>query len=165
MGHTAVMNIGLFFGITGRIIPTSSACTSGSRLAHVMSAAPPGDRPDTLTVYLEGDGRLRRHSTDPVVLRMALPFWSGVARAPLSKTLCRNMDVDVTSPIGPLPNRPQQPSSPSLPILIWLTGCEPVSNWEPTVLASTLLIPQPKSTWRRGASGTYRNAETPNIFY
>ncbi|MBI3503638.1 MAG: beta-ketoacyl-ACP synthase [Proteobacteria bacterium] len=31
MGHTAVVNIGLFFGITGRIIPTSSACTSGSQ--------------------------------------------------------------------------------------------------------------------------------------
>ena len=30
MSHTAAVNIGLFFGITGRIIPTSSACTSGS---------------------------------------------------------------------------------------------------------------------------------------
>ncbi|MEI6987020.1 MAG: beta-ketoacyl-ACP synthase [Rhodospirillaceae bacterium] len=31
MGHTAPVNIGLFFGVTGRIIPTSSACTSGSQ--------------------------------------------------------------------------------------------------------------------------------------
>lgn len=31
MSHTAAVNIGLFFGITGRIIPTSSACTSGSQ--------------------------------------------------------------------------------------------------------------------------------------
>lgn len=31
MSHTAVVNIGTFFGITGRIIPTSSACTSGSQ--------------------------------------------------------------------------------------------------------------------------------------
>jgi 3-oxoacyl-[acyl-carrier-protein] synthase II len=31
MSHTAVVNIGLFFGVTGRIIPTSSACTSGSQ--------------------------------------------------------------------------------------------------------------------------------------
>ena len=31
MGHTTVVNIGLFFGLTGRIIPTSSACTSGSQ--------------------------------------------------------------------------------------------------------------------------------------
>nr|WP_294527586.1 beta-ketoacyl-ACP synthase [uncultured Rhodopila sp.] len=31
MSHTAVVNVGLFFGITGRIIPTSSACTSGSQ--------------------------------------------------------------------------------------------------------------------------------------
>lgn len=31
MSHTAAVNLGLFFGITGRIIPTSSACTSGSQ--------------------------------------------------------------------------------------------------------------------------------------
>ncbi|MBF6568213.1 MAG: beta-ketoacyl-ACP synthase [Candidatus Binataceae bacterium] len=30
MSHSAAVNIGLFFGVTGRIIPTSSACTSGS---------------------------------------------------------------------------------------------------------------------------------------
>jgi len=31
MSHTAPVNISLFFGVTGRIIPTSSACTSGSQ--------------------------------------------------------------------------------------------------------------------------------------
>jgi len=31
MSHTAAVNIGLFFRLTGRIIPTSSACTSGSQ--------------------------------------------------------------------------------------------------------------------------------------
>jgi 3-oxoacyl-[acyl-carrier-protein] synthase II len=31
MSHTAAVNIGTFFGITGRFIPTSSACTSGSQ--------------------------------------------------------------------------------------------------------------------------------------
>ncbi len=31
MGHTCAVNIGLHFGINGRIIPTSSACTSGSQ--------------------------------------------------------------------------------------------------------------------------------------
>ncbi len=31
MSQTTAVNIGLFFGITGRIIPTSSACTSGSQ--------------------------------------------------------------------------------------------------------------------------------------
>ncbi|MEI7606293.1 MAG: beta-ketoacyl-ACP synthase [Rhodospirillaceae bacterium] len=31
MGHTAPVNIALFFGATGRVIPTSSACTSGSQ--------------------------------------------------------------------------------------------------------------------------------------
>jgi len=31
MSHTAAVNIGLFFGFQGRVIPTSSACTSGSQ--------------------------------------------------------------------------------------------------------------------------------------
>jgi len=31
MSHTTGVNIGLFFGVTGRIVPTSSACTSGSQ--------------------------------------------------------------------------------------------------------------------------------------
>ncbi|GHU05171.1 beta-ketoacyl-ACP synthase II [Alphaproteobacteria bacterium] len=31
MPHTTAVNAGLFFGLTGRIIPTSSACTSGSQ--------------------------------------------------------------------------------------------------------------------------------------
>lgn len=31
MAHTAAVNIGLFFGLKGRVIPTSSACTSGSQ--------------------------------------------------------------------------------------------------------------------------------------
>ena len=31
MSHTAAVNIGLLFGVKGRIITTSSACTSGSQ--------------------------------------------------------------------------------------------------------------------------------------
>lgn len=31
MSHTAAVNIGVFFGLTGRIVPTSTACTSGSQ--------------------------------------------------------------------------------------------------------------------------------------
>lgn len=31
MSHTAAVNIGLFFGITGRLIPTSTACTASSQ--------------------------------------------------------------------------------------------------------------------------------------
>ncbi len=31
MSHTAAVNIGLFFGLKGRVIPTCSACTSGSQ--------------------------------------------------------------------------------------------------------------------------------------
>ncbi|MCH7494815.1 MAG: beta-ketoacyl-ACP synthase, partial [Candidatus Marinimicrobia bacterium] len=30
MPHTTAANIGIFFGLTGRILPSSSACTSGS---------------------------------------------------------------------------------------------------------------------------------------
>ncbi|MBS4047196.1 MAG: beta-ketoacyl-ACP synthase [Alphaproteobacteria bacterium] len=39
MSHTSAVNIGLFFEITGRIIPTSSACTSGSQaIGYAMEA-------------------------------------------------------------------------------------------------------------------------------
>jgi len=31
MAHTTAVNVGVFFGLKGRIIPTSSACTSGSQ--------------------------------------------------------------------------------------------------------------------------------------
>jgi 3-oxoacyl-[acyl-carrier-protein] synthase II len=31
MPHTAAANVSIFFGLTGRVIPTSSACTSGSQ--------------------------------------------------------------------------------------------------------------------------------------
>ncbi|WP_295892014.1 beta-ketoacyl-ACP synthase [uncultured Vibrio sp.] len=31
MPHTSAVNVGLFFGLKGRVIPTSSACTSGSQ--------------------------------------------------------------------------------------------------------------------------------------
>ncbi len=31
MSHTAVVNLGVFFGLTGRIIPTSTACVAGSQ--------------------------------------------------------------------------------------------------------------------------------------
>lgn len=31
MAHTTAVNIGLYFGLKGRVIPTSSACTSGSQ--------------------------------------------------------------------------------------------------------------------------------------
>lgn len=31
MPHTTAVNTGLFFGLTGRVLPTSSACTSGSQ--------------------------------------------------------------------------------------------------------------------------------------
>ncbi|MBD1575173.1 MULTISPECIES: beta-ketoacyl-ACP synthase [Vibrio] len=31
MPHSAAVNVGLFFGLRGRVIPTSSACTSGSQ--------------------------------------------------------------------------------------------------------------------------------------
>jgi 3-oxoacyl-[acyl-carrier-protein] synthase II len=31
MSHTAAINVGVFFGLTGRIIPTSTACTAGSQ--------------------------------------------------------------------------------------------------------------------------------------
>ena len=44
MPHTTAVNTGLFFGLRGRVIPTSSACTSGSR-----RLATPGKRFVTAT--------------------------------------------------------------------------------------------------------------------
>lgn len=38
MPHTAAVNVSLFFGITGRVIPTSSACTSGSQAIEIGRA-------------------------------------------------------------------------------------------------------------------------------
>ena len=43
MSHTAAVNIGVFFGSTGRIITTSSACTSGSQgLGYAFEAIQSG---------------------------------------------------------------------------------------------------------------------------
>lgn len=43
MSHTAAVNIGVFFGTTGRIITTSSACTSGSQgLGYAFEAIQSG---------------------------------------------------------------------------------------------------------------------------
>jgi 3-oxoacyl-[acyl-carrier-protein] synthase II len=42
MSHTAPVNIGVFFGLSGRVYTTSSACTSGSQgvgAAYERSAA------------------------------------------------------------------------------------------------------------------------------
>lgn len=39
MGHTAPVNISVFFGLQGRIIPTSTACTSGSMAIGYASEA------------------------------------------------------------------------------------------------------------------------------
>lgn len=43
MSHTAAVNIGVFFGTTGRVITTSSACTSGSQgLGYAFEAIQSG---------------------------------------------------------------------------------------------------------------------------
>lgn len=39
MSHTAAVNIGLFFGMQGRVIPTSSACTSSSHAVGYAAEA------------------------------------------------------------------------------------------------------------------------------
>ena len=43
MSHTAAVNIGVFFGLTGRVITTSSACTAGSQgLGYAFEAVQAG---------------------------------------------------------------------------------------------------------------------------
>jgi 3-oxoacyl-[acyl-carrier-protein] synthase II len=45
MAHTAPVNIGVFFGVTGRVITTSSACTSGSQgLGYAYEAIASGQQ-------------------------------------------------------------------------------------------------------------------------
>lgn len=39
MSHTALVNVGLFFGLTGRMIPTSNACASASQAIGFASEA------------------------------------------------------------------------------------------------------------------------------
>ncbi len=51
MSHTAAVNIGLFFGITGRVIPTSSACTSAS---HALGYAAEAIRWGKVDVMIAG---------------------------------------------------------------------------------------------------------------
>ena len=51
MGHTAPVNIGVFFGLTGRVYTTSSACTSGSQgIGYAYEAI----RDGAMTVMLAG---------------------------------------------------------------------------------------------------------------
>jgi 3-oxoacyl-[acyl-carrier-protein] synthase II len=48
MSHIAAVNVGLFFGVTGRMIPTSSACTSGSQAIGYAFEAIRYDRADIM---------------------------------------------------------------------------------------------------------------------
>ena len=46
MPHTTAANISIFFGLKGRLIPTSSACTSGSTASTSMNGASTGISPN-----------------------------------------------------------------------------------------------------------------------
>ena len=48
MSHTAPVNIALFFGLKGRLIPTSSACTSGSQAIGLAYEAIADGRQDVM---------------------------------------------------------------------------------------------------------------------
>jgi 3-oxoacyl-[acyl-carrier-protein] synthase II len=48
MSHTAAVNISLFFGVTGRVITTSSACTSGSQAIGYATEAIRWGRADVM---------------------------------------------------------------------------------------------------------------------
>jgi 3-oxoacyl-[acyl-carrier-protein] synthase II len=53
MPHTAAANVAIFFGLTGRLIPTSSACTSGSQgIGYACEAIRAGRQ----TLMLAGGG-------------------------------------------------------------------------------------------------------------
>jgi 3-oxoacyl-[acyl-carrier-protein] synthase II len=48
MPHTAAANVGMFLGLTGRVIPTSSACTSGSQAIGFAFEAIRGGQQDLM---------------------------------------------------------------------------------------------------------------------
>jgi len=50
MSQTTAINIGLFFGVTGRILPTSSACTSGSHAIGYGAETISGGKQDMMIV-------------------------------------------------------------------------------------------------------------------
>ena len=72
MGHTAPVNIGVFFGLTGRVYTTSSACTSGSQgIGYAYEAI----RDGAMTVMLQ--------SVPVYVITAEFPGLIGAAHAPL----------------------------------------------------------------------------------
>lgn len=63
MSHTAAVNIGVYLGCKGRIIPTSSACTSGSQgIGYAYEAIASGKQ----TVMIAG-GSEELHATDAAI--------------------------------------------------------------------------------------------------
>ena len=71
MAHTAPVNIGVFFGLTGRVITTSSACTSGSQgIGYAYEAIKTGKQKAKLPVVQKNCVRPKRRCLIPC-LRLA----------------------------------------------------------------------------------------------
>ena len=63
MSHTAPVNIGVYFGIKGRIITTSSACTSGSQgIGYAYEAVASGRQ-----IAMVAGGAEELHATDAAI--------------------------------------------------------------------------------------------------
>ena len=79
MPHTAAANVGIFFGLTGRIIPTSSACTSGSQgIGYACEAIRAGRQ----TLMLAGGAEeLSRARRSPSIFSMR-PAGAMISRHP-----------------------------------------------------------------------------------
>lgn len=61
MPHTTAVNTGLFFGLRGRVIPTSSACTSGSQaIGYAREAIRHGYQTVMVAGALRSCARLKR---------------------------------------------------------------------------------------------------------
>jgi 3-oxoacyl-[acyl-carrier-protein] synthase II len=61
MPHTTAVNTGLFFGLRGRVIPTSSACTSGSQaIGYAWEAIRHGYQTVMVAGALKSCARLKR---------------------------------------------------------------------------------------------------------
>ncbi len=117
MPHTAAANIGIFFGMKGRVIPTNSACTSGSQaIGYAYEAILHGSQTRMLaggaeelcptqakafdTLYATSrrndeptthTASLRRRARRTRGRRRRLPFWCSKSSRPRARVARRSM--------------------------------------------------------------------------
>ncbi|MEL7448020.1 MAG: beta-ketoacyl-ACP synthase [Pseudomonadota bacterium] len=98
MSHTATVNIDVFFGLTGRVLPTSSGCTSGSQsIGYAFEAIRDGHQQvmvaggaDEMSQLMAGmfDPEADPEADDAARWRPPVPFAAGQAGPVLGEGAC-----------------------------------------------------------------------------